>query len=95
MGSGQRFAEQGQRLCVDGNLAHLGDENIAGNAYDVADVEQFFKNGVVKRFILSRADVIPFYIQLYAAAFILQFNERGSPHDPPAHDPAGDADLLV
>ena len=79
---------------MDGNLTHLGDEHIALDADDVADVQQAFEDGVVERLVLAGAYLVTLDVELYATRMILQLNKRGGPHDAAAHDAAGDADLL-
>ena len=47
------------------DLAHLGNENEARNANNIAYIEQFLKHCIIEGFVLPRADIIPLNIQLY------------------------------
>ncbi len=90
----QRLGQHAQRAGMHRQLAGLGDEGEAGDADDVADIQQFLEDGVVERLVLSGADVVPLDIDLDAAGVVLQFDERGGAHDAAAHDAAREADVL-
>ena len=90
----QALAEDGEALHMDGGLAHLGDEDVAGDADDVADVEQAFEDGVVEGLVVAGAYLVALDVELYAAGVVLQLDEAGGAHDAAAHDAAGEADIL-
>ena len=90
----QGLAQQGQLLGVHAQLAGLGDERKALDAYDVADVQKLFPDGVVHRLVFQGADFIALDINLDASALVLQLAERGGAHNAPAHQTASDADFL-
>ncbi len=76
------------------DLPHLGGEYISFNTNDIANIQQSFKYDVVCAFVFSGADVITLKIKLDLSAGVLQLHESSSTHDPAAHDPAGNADVL-
>ena len=90
----QGLRQDGQFLCMDGELAGLGEEGETLDANDVADVQELLEDGVVQRLVLAGADLVPLDIDLDAAGMVLQLHEGGGAHDAPGHDAAGDADIL-
>ena len=71
-------------------FAHLRLENIAFNAYDVANIEKLFKHFVVQILIFCGAEVVARDIQLYASLAVLQLCKRRLSHDSLAHQAACD-----
>ena len=58
------LAQNCKFLCVNAELAGLGDESEALDADDVTDVKQFLPDGVVHSLVLSRADLVPLDVDL-------------------------------
>ena len=85
----QGLGEDGQALGVYGELAGLGDEGVALDAHEVADVEELLEDGVVHGLVLAGADLVALDIDLNPAFGVLQLDERGGAHDAAAHHPAG------
>ena len=56
-------------------LACLGDEGEALDAYDVTDVKKFLEYGVVHCLVFSRADLVSLDIDLDPAGFVLKLHE--------------------
>ncbi len=90
----EALAEDGEGLGVDGDLAHLGDKDIAGDADDVANVKQALEDGVVERLVVAGAYLVALDVELNAAGVVLELDEAGGAHDAAAHDAAGEADTL-
>ena len=93
---GQRpeaFREEYQLPGVNGDFACLSAEHIAFHADEVAQVEQFFEERVIERFVLSGADVIAGDVHLDAPFGIHQFGEAGFAHHASSHQSAGNAHL--
>ena len=90
----ERFAEQGEFLGVDAELAGLGDKRKSAYPYDVAYVEQLLPNRVVHGLVLARADLIPLDVYLHTSGFVLKLTEGCGTHYAPAHKPSGYAYLL-
>jgi len=79
---------------MDGNLAHLRPENISFYADEIAYVEKFFENCVVKFGVsLVGANRIAGYVNLNTPCRILYFGKRRLAHNAPAHNATGYADL--
>ena len=68
---------------MDGDLAHFGLEDKAGDPYDIADIQLF--EGLVS--LLPQ--IVPGDIALDLAIPVLHMAEGGLAHDALAHDPAG------
>ncbi len=90
----QSFAEEFELIDMYGGFSGFGFKNPAFYADDVAEVEQFFEEGVVEGFVFARADFIAVDVELDAAGFVLQYGEGGLAHDASCHEPAGEADFL-
>ena len=90
----ERFAEHGQFLGMDGQLAGLGNEGKTLDAHDVADVEEFLEYGIVHRLVFAGTDFVAFDIDLDTAALVLEFHEGSGAHDAAGHDAARDADVV-
>jgi hypothetical protein len=73
----------------------LSSETISLYTDDITDVEQFFKNCIVKCFILTRTNIISADVDLDTARFVLKLGECCRPHDPSAHHPSGNRDLTI
>ena len=68
----QGLGEDGKALGVDGKLTGLGDEGVALDAHEVADVEEFLEDGVVHGLVLAGADLVALDIDLNPAFGVLQ-----------------------
>ncbi len=90
----QRFAEELELIHMYGGFPGFGFEDAAFYADDVAEVEQFFEDGIVEGFVFARAYLIAIDVELDAAGFVLQHGKRGFAHDASSHEPAGEADFL-
>ena len=90
----QRLAQNGKFLCVNTELAGLGDEGEALDADDVADVKELFPDSVVHCLILTRADLVPLDVDLDSPCRVLDLAEGGRAHDSAGHQTARDADFL-
>jgi hypothetical protein len=60
----ERFAQHGKRPHVNTDFAHLRNKHIACNTNKIADIREFFENGVVHGFVFAVANIVTFHIEL-------------------------------
>ncbi len=80
---------------MDGDFACLGAEHEALDAYEVAEVEEFFEHHVIEVGIVGWAYFVARYVDLYASFGILELDERGLAHDAAAHHTSGYAHVAL
>ena len=71
----ERLAQQREFLCVNAELAGLGEESEALDSDNVAYVQQLFPNRVVHGLVFIRADLVALHINLDAPCRVLNFSE--------------------
>ena len=100
----ERFGEDGQLLGMHRYLTHLGAEDKALDADEVADIEQLFENDVVHllldgrrrlAFGYRRLDIIAADIHLNAAFAVLQLDKRSLTHNTLTHQTTCDTNRLL
>ena len=60
---------------MDAQLAGLGDEGIALDSNHISYIEQFLPHCIIHGLVLTGADFVALYVNLDAAALVLQFGE--------------------
>ena len=77
------------------DFAHLGFEHEAFYAYEIAYIEEFLENSIIKFFIVAGADVVTSNVHLYASPTVLNFSKRRLAHNPAAHQSAGNGNFTL
>ena len=71
----KRLGDEFQLLHQDGEFTCLGLELGSGYRNEIPDIEEFLEDVIIKRLILSRADLIPVDIELHASFSIFQLGK--------------------
>ena len=69
----------------------FGNKSISFYTDDIADINQFFPDDIIKAFVFTGANIIAADIQLYFSMCILYHRKIGLAHIPYTHDAAGKA----
>ena len=83
----EALGQQGNLLCMNGDLAGLCPEYISLNAHDIADVHP------LKGLICILSQLIPGHVQLDIPLKILQISEGCLTHDTLGHETSCDGDV--
>ena len=87
----ERFAEHGKFFGVNGLLAGLCYKGIALYSHNVAYIQQFLEDSVVKSLVFSRAKLVSLKVNLNLAKLVLNLHKSGCSHNSAAHYSAGNA----